>query len=365
MTATRRNYTKDCDRKDDRIFSFTMHMTDCSCLEQTSWHGGPVPFKESEIPIEYRSLTYPDKFSRMFNIHAQSAIETIKQKGIISATDNGLLLGPYLLYAKGIHPRAISLYFLSQRETAESMFLTFFKGANLDFMHLADAVRLLLSHVAFPEDLSGLEAIFRAFTDAYLTANEYCGFERRDVMKMAVAGIICSMTKDMTEGDFMELLTDVKYVPHEYKIHLYESFKLKPVPLFFTSMTFTMEPEMKKTGQLMKVNAKVFKRRGKEHFDLSKDGIKVYRYTNMNEILRKIPLNDVSAQFVPANPTTKEEAKLVFFKNDGQPFGYKQGKITKKTRYEYTTSDETVLRSWAANMNFVAFYLTIKQMVSH
>jgi hypothetical protein len=341
---------------------------DVQHLEQSTWLGKPPPLRTVDTPVTPKT-TYPRNFAAEFNSQGPKAIErAVLEKAIPSAEPH--YVAPFLFYAEGIRQAAISQYFFLKPNEAQTLFYYYFSAANVDYMALPDALRLLLSRVAYPEDRQGLFAIFCAFADAYCESNQYIGEGPDEIRKLAIASVVLSMSKRksdlLPQARFMQLIEHVR-CPDEYKVFLYESLKEKPIVLFFTLMHFTSDPETIKRGTMLSSTG-LFKK--KKLFCVLQDGIlKVYKDENCTKDgqTEEVPLFDVWVKFVGAKD--KEPAKVVIVSKGGQAFGsaFTKGarKPAKKNAYEFSgPKDETELKGWVDVMNFMALYMNLVQMTN-
>jgi hypothetical protein len=278
-------------------------------------------------------------------------------------------VGPYLFFCQGIHPRAVSALFFSKPSESHSLFYHFFSSPNLDYLPLAEACRILLSRIAFPDDKTGISNVFSAFADAFCEVNNYVMESRGEIAKLAMAAVILSMSRRtakahdcLSQADFLRLVQSVRSSVN-YKTKLYEAIKRHPITLFFMSMHFNSDPEGKalclsKTGAVFKMKTRVY-------CVLHEDAIlRTYRDSACKDCSREIPLGNVKTHFTAASG--KEPAKLSLASLDGGPFGFglKKGdrKPSKKTEYVFSCGDEADLRMWMESLSFKRLYLRLMEM---
>jgi hypothetical protein len=346
-----------------------MSWNDCQHLDPASWCGKPPALRNIDIPLYRAKAHYPGTFSSSFNSSGEDAIRKAVTDKLIPSPEPHYV-SPFLFFCEGIHPWAVSQYFFLKPAEAQTLFYYYFSSANLDYMALPDALRLLLSRVAYPEDQSQLFALFNAFADAYCEANQYISETREEICKLAIASVVLSMSKRKASSDcipqavFMHLIEAVR-CSNDYKVYLYESLREKPIVLFFTTMQFTMDPEMLKKGVLTRPGGFLSKKK-KLYCVLSNDGVKIYKDQNCTVLSEEVPLHNVTARVVPAKD--REPAKLVIASKDGLPFGSSFTKGTrrpaKNAQYEFSHTNEMELKSWTDNMNFVGFYLNLVQLTN-
>jgi hypothetical protein len=343
--------------------------TDCRHIEEASWFGRPPPLRSVDTPLSVPKSQYSATFATDFNGTGPKAIErAVTEKKIPSAEPHHV--SPYLFYCEGIRPAAISQYFFLKPSEAQTLFYYYFSAANIDYLALPDALRLLLSRVAYPEDRQSLFAIFCAFSDVYCESNQFISETRDEIRKLAIASVVVSMSKRKANADclpqprFMALVEQVR-CPDEYKVFLYESLREKPIVLFFTALHFQNDPETVKKGVLTSTGG-LFKKK-KLFCVLSDPSLKVYKDQQCSDQSEEIPLYNVTVRFLPAKD--KEPAKVVIASKDGLPLGssFQKGvrRPAKKALYEFSGSkDDTELRMWVDNLNFCAFYINLVQMTN-
>ena len=343
-----------------------MTVSDCSSLELRSWHGAQPPLKEVDIPTQWVAYKYPDGFAHQFNMNSVAAMQRKEVCDRLPSVENACYVSPFLFFCPGIHPRAVTQYFLQKPTELRSLFFYYFSAANLDFMALDDACRLLFSRIAFPEDMNNLLNIFMAFADAYLSANDYFTFSVMEVVRLAVGAVLVSMSKRKSESlsydEFLKVAGNVKASP-DYTRAFYDSMMEKPIVLFFTMMTFTVDPDIQKTGSLM-VAGGVVKRKKKLFSRVTEEGVLFYKDEKLKEESMVIPLINAAAKVA----TQGKDQFLVIYSNDGMPFGYKMKKSKKKelktAQHEFLAVNDSELRSWLSNINFMAFLLTMRKLAT-
>lgn len=316
----------------------------------------------TDTPAQYANFVYPANFVQLFNVNTSAAMDLARQGNNIPANDSGMVTGPYLLYCKGVHPRAITQLFLSDESTAHGHFYWLFSSANIDFLSIPEAARLLFSKAALPEDTAGLKTILSAFGDAYVHANEYSEFTPQEVGKVALAGLILSMSKGMSEAEFMQLLVRVEHAQPEFKESLFAEFREKPIPLSFKSLQVVTEPDFSK---VVMMHLRKKKKKSKRFVAITKASFVIYKDAAKKELDTEIPLFDVNAK-VAMSTNGKEDPRLVIARNDGNAFCLLKPKAMKKGAkdftYELISSDLTVLRLWAGYINFITTRLVMQQL---
>jgi hypothetical protein len=340
---------------------------DCQHLDANSWLGKPPPLRPADIPLVRPKGTPSRNFANDFNATGPKAIDrAIAEKLLPSAEP--YYIGPFLLYSDGIRPAAITQYAFFRANEAKTLFYYFFAAANIDFMPLPEALNLLLSRIAFPEDQPSLFIIFCAFTDAYYNANQYIAETREEICKIAISAVVLSMTKRKREclpqTRFMQLVEQVR-CSDDYKVYLYESLKEMPIVLFFTTIHFTNEPDTVKRGSMTQ-NRGLFNKK-KLFCVLSDQMLKIYKDQNCTDQSEEVPLYNVTVKFVGAKE--KEPAKMVIASKDGLPFGssFLKGlrRPGKKSQYEFSgPKDDIELKQWVDLLNFWALYVNLIQMTN-
>ena len=347
----------------------TLTVTDCSSLQLRSWHGDQPRLDEIEIPMQWAGYRFPDGFWHEFNRNSISAMQSKAVQEKLPSTDNACYVSPFLFFCPNIHPRAVSQYFLSKPTEMRSLFFYYFSAPNLDFMPLDDACRLLFSRIAFPEDMNNLLNIFIAFADAYLVANDYITFNAMDIVRLAIAAVVISMSKRKSENlsveEFKKLVETVN-APEEFKLSFYESIKEKPIILFFTAMTLESEPDLEKTGCFM-VEGGALKRKKKLFCKIKDEGLVFFRDDRLNDEYIVLPLHNVAAKMIVQG----KDQVLSIYSNDSMPFGYKykddkksKKKMLKTNQHEFFPVSEMDGRTWQTNINLAAFSLTLRKLAT-
>jgi hypothetical protein len=342
---------------------------DCQPLDQSSWFGKPPSLRQVDMPLSRGKFTYPANFAISFNSTGDTAIRNALSDKSLPSTEPHYVC-PFLFFCDGIRPAAVSQYFFQKPPEAQTLFYYYFASPNLDFMALPDALRLLLSRVAYPDDQKSLFAIFYAFADAYSESNQYIAETRDDICKLAIASVVLSMSKRKASSEilsqprFLQLVEQVR-CSEDYKLYLYESLREKPIVLYFTGVHFSTDPETVKKGVLTKTHGLFTKK--KLYCVLSEQIFKIYKDQGCSDQSEEIPLHNVSVKFVPAKE--KEPAKIVIASKDGLAFGSSfqknQRRPARKSQYEFSgLRDDGELRAWVDNLNFAAFYVHLIQLTN-
>jgi hypothetical protein len=347
----------------------TLVWVDCHPIDQCSWFGKPPQLRQVDIPFSRPKVQCPPSFAVAFNSTGEAALRSAFSEKLIPSMEPHHV-SPFLFFCDGIRPQAVSQYFLQKMSDAQTLFYYYFSAANLDYLALPDAMRLLLSRVAYPEDQKSLFAIFCAFADAYAEANSYISETREEICKLAIAAVVLSMSKRKASGDclapprFLQLVEQVR-CSQDFKTHLYEAIRERPIVLYFTSFHFSADPEISKKGVLTKPRTLFNKKR---LFCLLQDqSLKIYNDQGCTDQSEEVPLYNVTVKFAPAKD--KEPAMIVISSKDGLPFGSSfqknQRRPGKKAVYEFSgAKDEQELKTWVDTFNFVAFYLQLIQMTN-
>lgn len=329
--------------------------------ETTTWLGKAPPLSAVDKITDIVSVACPPCFAPHFNSDPVAAVQGM------SNTEPKLLdhysLGPFLFYCEGLYPSALSRFFFSSTlENARSLLFYFFSSANLEYMEIMDAARLLLSRIAFPIEQKRIEVIFDAFADAYLAANVYLGMAPKTVSHIAVSCVVFSIFKRKKEcmelAEFMKLLTKVN-VSDQYKKNIYSKVSEKPIPIFFTFAPSVQEPNYTKTGFLKKLGGS-FKGKTKRYFVIEEFSLRYYKDANRKHLIGEVELEGIVAELVRATGK-KETDRLMIRRLDGGQIGSKIAKdgTRKKSnhkKYEAFAEDNTTLMSWISACNFVSFW---------
>jgi hypothetical protein len=346
-----------------------MSWIDCQHIDPNSWFGKPPALRPVDVPLSRGKIHYSANFATAFNSTGEVAIRAaISDKSLLSIEPH--YVSPFLFFCEGIRPAAISQYFFQNPTEAQTLFYYYFASANLDYMTLTDALRVLLSRVALPDEEESLLEILCAFADAYYESNQYTSKTREEICKLAIASIVLSMSKRkgssevLSQARFLTLVEQV-HCTDEYKLYLYKSLRKKPIVIYFMSMHFSTDPETVKKGILTKTHGLFNKK--KLYCVLSEQIFKIYNDQVCSDQSEEIPLHNVTVKFVPAKD--KEPAKMIITSKDGLPFGSSFQKNlrrpAKKSVYEFSGSkDDMELKTWVDNLNFAAFSAHLIQLAN-
>ncbi|OHT13582.1 hypothetical protein TRFO_03346 [Tritrichomonas foetus] len=334
----------------------------------TSWLGKAPQLRDIDAPSDRINLDYPPSFAKDFNLNPIHAVQNLMTSQKYQPLENPYVLSPFLFYCPNLTPIAITQFFFANRTEAHSYFYFFFSAPILDFLSLADAARILLSRIAFPENPDLFQLIINSFVDAYCNSNQYISESRDDIFKLVIAAIILSMSRRQNEiisqASFLNMITKVKS-SKEFKINYYETLKSHPIPLFFTFWHYNKDPETQKSGLLRKAGG-IFKKKSKKFFIIKQNELQWYKDPSMKEISGGFDINFTSTVFVPSNG--KDPAHIVIKRHDNEPFGYSinksQKKLRKNSSYNYSSNKEEETKQWVGVLNFIAFNLLLHSIIS-
>jgi hypothetical protein len=333
---------------------------DVGHFNPTTWLGEPPPLTSVTA-----QTPYPPNFASDFNSYGPKAIERVVAAKLIPSTEPHFV-APFLLYADGVRQAAITQYFFLNPAEAQSLIYSYFSAANVDYLSLPGALRLLLSRVALPEDSKRLFAIFGAVAEVYYESNQYICESRDEILKLTIACVILSMSKRksniLLEKRFRKLVEQVR-CPDDYKLILYDSVRKAPIPLYFTAIHFQTDPDPVKRGMMLRIR----KRFGKEkvYWMMSDISLNIYKDNQYIVLLEEIPLYNTTIQLTAAKD--KDRAKILIANRDGLPLGssFKKGvrSPAKKSLYEFTGPKEKA-ELWMGYLNFTALYVNLIQMMN-
>ena len=335
--------------------------------ETTTWLG-PIPnLSEIDTISDNMAIECPPCFAPHFNSNPVGAVEGMAN------TETRLLdqysLGTFLFYCPNLYPSALSrLFFASTLENARSLLFYFFSSANLEFMEIMDAAKLLLSRIAFPIEQERIEAIFDAFADAYLAANVYLDMTPKTVSHIAVSCVVFSIFKTKSQSmeldSFMKLLKKVP-VSEAYKKNVYNAVSANPIPIFVTFASSVQEPDYTKTGFLKKLGGS-FKGKTKRFFAIEEFSLRYYKDSNRKHLIGEVELEGIVAELVRATGK-KETDRMMIRRLDGGQIGLKilkdgTRKKSNHKKYEAFAEDNDTLMSWISACNFVSFWSILQKI---
>ncbi|KAH0788333.1 PH domain containing protein [Histomonas meleagridis] len=345
-----------------------MNVKDCSRLDFNTWLGPSTPLDAADIPVDKPLYQYPPNFANEFNRNSLATIKNAQSIGFSQYLKNSYDIAPYLFYCQGIHPRAITQFFFSNPSISSALFYYYFSSISLEYLPLADAIRILLSRIAFPADMAKVLVVLDSFADAYYSANSFLCENKNDIVKIALAAIVFTInkkkTKAMSSNTFLSILQNVKS-SKEYKLQVYESLKERPIPLFLTFTQLINEPNLDLKGDLVKVGSgSVLKRKKKRLFLLNGYSMQSFKDKEMTELTLNIPLVNVLTQYVPAKG--KEPSHFIISSLDnnafGESFSKNKKKVSKNNSYTFYANDDDEIRNWVYALKLVSFYNSIESL---
>ena len=321
-----------------------------------TWLGPAPPVTEIDTDLLSSQHEYSDVFALQFNEDPCQTMKTfLAQRKELS---DQFTIGYYLFHCPGLNPAMLYRFFFeNDMENAPLLLYFYFSAASLEFMDLADAIRMLIPRIALPLDEQKVSAIFYAFARAYLTANEWCNISDDFVMRTAVACVMCSL-QGLEESKFMHILSKVP-VPEIFKKHIYEKISLKPIPIFLTFTSTIHKPEFTKCGMLKKMRGS-FSGKTKRFFVVDEDGLKYYKDEKKKQVLGEVDISCVLAELIRA-ASKKETDHILIRRLDGNAMaGAKIGKDGAKKKcshkkYEVFAEDTKSLESWITLFNTYSF----------
>jgi len=321
----------------------------------TTWLGPAPEIPEYCIPLDKPDFSLPEDFAREFNMDPNKAVEQHLANRDIS------FIAHVLFYCPGIYPSSLTKFVFSKENYSHTFLVHYFSSITLDFLDITQAVKFLLSRIAFPNRTSYIGIIFKAFADAYTIGNPSCGFSYSDVNRIAIAAILFSIRQrkdsSLPQADFEAFLAPTA-LDADFKVKFYNELKTQAVPIFFDFASSNCEPNYSKKGYLKKVGG-MFKLTGKKQRFFIIDGfiLKYFKDESMTQQMGEVELRDSVSTFVP--PEKKDPEHLLIKRFDGGPIGAKVVKGVKKGGHhtEYVAyGNEEDLKSWVSACNFVSFW---------
>ena len=336
--------------------------------QTTTWLGKAPDFQDIDMFVNYQKFDYSPTFVEEFNKSPINAIHDLmcSQKEFKDYKN----LGPYLMHAKGIYPRALTHYIFCEANMkgnhVSSILYYYFGSVNIEYMSIPAAARLLLSRIAFPNNHNQLEILFNAFATVYSEANPYMELSVIDISQIATACIafsmFCRKTDVLSQEVFLSFIKTVK-MEDIFKKQIYEQIKENPIPIFFLFSTSLQEPNYNKQGYLsVPCQTKMFKGKVTRHYyiiDHQRYNLKYFKDENKSSLIGEIELKGSYTQIL--NSDKKNPQRLVIRKVDGGTIGYTYSKdLSKKpsdaTEHVAFDNDPDVLISWTCALNYVSFW---------
>lgn len=332
-----------------------------------SWNGAVPDVPEIFIPLDLPKFNYPNDYANNFNKDPFGMLT------IAMATDSNIVhlanLGPYLFYCKGIYPSTMSKLIFGQQFPFESRsFLYFyFSSINHEYMKLSDSIYYCLSRIAFPDNKEKLQLIIDIFASVFKTCNPTLEFDLPTLSGLIKAIIIQSgmavPSKKYPKSKFMEI-TDKLNIKKEYRERIFNDVDKRPVPVFFTFTHFNSPPEYEKKGMLKKIGG-LFKTKKDRCFAIEGFVLKYYHDNTMKDQIGELDIPGTVSSYQPAQK--KDPEHLLIRKIGGGSLGYKISKegIRKKSNHsDYVAySDRADITSWANNLNLIAFWQAVYELI--
>lgn len=332
-----------------------------------SWNGTPPEVPNYLIPTDLPNFSYPNDYAAKFNADPLTMlIEAIKTDSNNAHLQN---LGPYLFYCKGIYPSTVSkLIFSPQFPFDLKSFLYFYFNSIIhDFTSLSDSVYYCFSRIAFPDNKDEIQLILDMFSGIYLTCNPSFEYDIPTLSNLLKALLIQSgfnvPGKKFPKSKYLELTNNNK-IPRPFRERVFDDLENRPFPVFFTFTNFNKPPEYEKRGMLKKIGG-LFKTKKDRCFAIDGFVLKYYNDNTMKGLIGELDIPGTISSYEPAQK--KEPEHLLIRKKDGGSLGYKISKegVRKKSNHsDYIAySDQTDITSWANNLNLIAFWKLVYDLI--
>jgi hypothetical protein len=338
----------------------------------TTWLGKAPQLGELDVPLDYSQLDAPPTFASKFNNNPWQAVTDIRAQ--VPELCDVFNLGPFLFNCPGIWPRAVTRFvFRPQCPEQPRCFLHyFFRSANIEYLSISEAAKILLSRIALPNNIEHVSVIIRAFSEAYRAANQYINLSPDAVFSITRAAIVHALHNRHDESlpinTFLNpWLSDVQ-ASDDFKRQLYEGCERHPIPLFFTFTSCVEVPNLHRSGFLYKVGSSITGKK-KRWFVIEGFNLRYYKDPKAREPKGEASLGGTVTQI--AKPAHKKDAMhLVLKRKDGEIFGHKYANGGKKknnrTDFQLYGKDAQTLQVWATSCNVVSFlYELLQQAGKH
>jgi hypothetical protein len=329
--------------------------------ELTTWLGKAPQLTDRDMPVDFSPRSAPADFAANFNSSPLHATNDLRAR--FPELSDVFNLGPFLFHCRGLWPRAMSCFVFDPRcpDRPGSILHYFFRAVNIEFISLPEAARILLSHIALPDDGEHLCAVIRSFADAYLASNGYVNMPIEAICSMTRATIVHAIHK--RADDSLPVATFLKpwlsgiTAPGDFKRRLYDACERNPIPIFFTFASSVEVPNLHRAGFMYKVGSSITRKK-KRWFAIEGFRLRYYNDPKMTQPMGEADLAETVTEIV--KPTAKKDTDhIVLRKRDGSTFGTKFAKGGKKKnhRADFTLygKDTQTLQAWAASCNIVAF----------
>ena len=332
--------------------------------QTTTWLGSPPPLSETDMDVLSSTFEYSDTFAAQFNIDPGHAIKALLSRQ--SELNDQLTIGRYLFYCPGLYPQALYRFFFEHKlDDPDAVLFFYFSAANLEFMDIPSAARLLLSRFALPLDEKCLRSVFDAFARAYVAANEFIHFNVSTVAQVAIACVMASI-HESEPSDIMDLLSNID-ITDAYKQQICKFIKANPIPIFLTFISTTEKLIFSKSGNLKKMGG-TFTGKTKRFFVVDGKIMQYFKDEKKKQVLGEVDLSEVSAELIRA--TNKKETDHILIRRiDGSVMaGVKIGKDgtrKKKTykKYEMFADDTQTLASWINLFNTISLWSILEKFI--
>ncbi|KAH0792915.1 hypothetical protein GPJ56_003179 [Histomonas meleagridis] len=315
-----------------------------------------------QIPKEYKStemfdFEYQEDFPLQFNEEPINSEQMLLSKN--PKFENPFYLGAYLCFCPGLYPKRLYTAIFANSRLSRTLLFYFYSAVNLEFVSIYEAAYLLLSRIAFPNDLENLRTMFEAASDAYHTANPYCQLSRNEIFRLFIVFILFS-TAHLRSGimsfqEFSDYLSNVQITSNE-KQKLYKQLCDNPIPLFLTFRLTCDEPDSSRSGFLKKTGNILSKK--KRFYMIDKFKLLAYDASKKN-LLEEIPLEGVQAEYIDQ---ASNKRYLSLRLPEGHDVGYKLKNAN--TNKDASLSMDLCLFSWAEDINYVSFLALLHRLLN-
>jgi hypothetical protein len=328
--------------------------------ERTSWHIRPVTVQR---PPDCPLWAPPPDFHISFFTDPFQALARLQELYPEVADPVNLCL--FLFHCSQVFPRSITRFIFDERQRIEqdSLLTFFFEAVDFDLTSVPECAARVFSRLALPYDMGKFALIVECFAQVYLDSNPYVIFTLTEIGRITVAAIVASIYKkkrsSMPYEAFAKWLS-MCAINESYKQQLYKMVERSPIPTFFDTGVFEVEPEFDQIGCFSKSGG--LSGSAKKRFFAFEDFMLCY----FKDEKKKVRMGEID---LLGTYTTREKEKkkggevLRIRRFDGQLFGWKivhgRRKAGHHREFVLAPHGKQSLAGWGEACNALSFIAVI------
>ncbi|KAH0792985.1 hypothetical protein GPJ56_003108 [Histomonas meleagridis] len=228
-------------------------------------------------------------------------------------------------------------------------------------MSIENAAHLLLSRIAFSNNIKEIRIIIESFVSAYVSANPSTQMNKLHLLRTVAVYILLSATIgqpiEMTLEKFSKYMEKVRLVHATSIKEIYQSMKEAPIAIFLPFVINTSEKPILTKTSLVKKKAD-FALKKKRFIEVSNKKFRCYNDQTKKVLNVEFSLKNVHDELPNEG---KDFNKIILTTYTEEPLYVKSKK--KEFDYSFTVDDDREVLLWREAINYNSFLATLTSYI--